>query len=74
MSYLALPESPMLTLVLNWLVFDDSLAGKEMMSRPLMWRCHASSTAPTAAGVVVLNHHHVDQSPSPEVNESTLKF
>ena len=42
MSYLALSESPMLTLVLNWLVFDDSLAGKEMMSRPLMWRCHAS--------------------------------
>ena len=32
MSYLASPESLMSTLVANWLVFDDGLAGVEVMS------------------------------------------
>ena len=52
MSYLALPDSPMSTLVVNWLVFDDGLAGVEVMSRPLTWRCRASPAAPPAVGVV----------------------
>ena len=59
MSYLTLPESAMSTLVMNWLVFDNSLAGVEGMSRPLMWRCRAS---PAAVGVVVLVHRRADQS------------
>ena len=62
MSYLALPESPMSTLVVNWLVFDDGRAGVEMMSRPLTWRCRVSPTAPPAVGVVVLVHRRADQS------------
>ena len=37
MSYLALPESPISTLVANWLVFGDGLVGVEVMSRPLTW-------------------------------------
>ena len=31
MSYLALPDSPMSTLVVNWLVFDNGLAGVEVI-------------------------------------------
>ena len=62
MSYLALPDSPMSTLVVNWLVFDNSLTGLEMMFHPLMWRCRATPAAPPAVGVVVLVHHRVDQS------------
>ena len=57
MSYLALPDSPMLTLVVNWLVFDDGLGGVEVM-----WRCRASPAAPPAVGVVVLVHRRADQS------------
>ena len=55
MSYLALPDSPMSTLVVNWLVFDDGLAGVEVMSRPLTWRCRAPPAAPPAVGVVEEN-------------------
>ena len=62
MSYLALPDSPMSTLVANWLVFDDGLVGVEVMSRPLTWRCCASLAAQQAVGVVVLVHHRADQS------------
>ena len=51
MSYLALPDWPMSTLVVNWLVFDEGLAGVEVMSRPLTWRCRASPAAPPAVGV-----------------------
>ena len=43
-------------------MFDDGLAGVEVMSRPLTWRCRASPAAPPAVGVVVLVHHHADQS------------
>ena len=62
MSYLPLPESPISTLVVNWLVFDDGLAGVEVMSRPLMWRCRASPAAPPAVGVAALVHRRADQS------------
>ena len=62
MSNLALPESPLSTLVANWLVLDDGLACVEVMSRPLTWRCCASPAAPPEVGVVVLVHHRADQS------------
>ena len=62
MSYLALPDSPMSTLVVNWLVFDDGLAGVEVMSRPLTWRRRTSPAAPPAVGVVALVHRRADQS------------
>ena len=62
MSYLTLPDSPMSTLVANWLVFDDGLVGVEVMSRPLTWGCRASAAAPPAVGVVVLVHRRADQS------------
>ena len=62
MSFLASPKSPISTLVVNWLVFDDGLGGVEVMHRPLMWRFCASPAAPLAVGAVVLVHHCADQS------------
>ena len=52
----------MSTLVVNWLVFDDGLAGKELMSHPLTWRWRVSPAAPPAVGVVALVHRLADQS------------
>ena len=57
-----MPDSPMLTLVVNWLVFDDGLAGMEVISRLLTWRCRASPAAPPAVGGVVHVHRRADQS------------
>ena len=62
MSYLALPDSPMSTLVTNLLVFVDGLVGVEVMSRPLTWRCRGSPAAPPAVGVIALVHRRADQS------------
>ena len=62
MRDLALPELPMLTLVVNRLESDEGLIRVEMMSCPLLWRCRASPASPPAVGVVVLVHHRADQS------------
>ena len=43
-------------------MFDNGLAGEEVISRSLMWRCRAFPAAPPAVEVVVLIHHRADQS------------
>ena len=43
-------------------MFDDGLAGVEVMSRPPTWRCRASPAAPPAVGVAALVHRRADQS------------
>ena len=62
MSYLALPESSMWAFTESKLALISLAAGLEMMVRPLMQRCCASTAAPLAVGVAVHVHHLANQS------------